>query len=75
MSDCATDPEYLRYQYGDAGKLRLRQQSHALYSEEQRSFFDWLMPRSIRSRGRSCWTLAAAPACSIRCWLLTARAS
>lgn len=44
MSDCATDPRYLRYQYADADKLRLRQQTHALYSEQATSFFDWIMP-------------------------------
>ncbi|HEX6293253.1 MAG TPA: class I SAM-dependent methyltransferase [Herpetosiphonaceae bacterium] len=44
MADVATDRHYLDYQYGDAEKLRIRQQSHALYSEQTRSFFDWLMP-------------------------------
>lgn len=44
MSDCATDPRYLHYQYADAEKLRIRQQAHALYSEQSLSFFDWLMP-------------------------------
>lgn len=44
MSDCATDPRYLHYQYADADKLRIRQQTHALYSEQATSFFDWLMP-------------------------------
>lgn len=44
MSDCATDPRYLRYQYADADKLRLRQQTHTLYSEQTTHFFDWIMP-------------------------------
>ncbi|MBV9787243.1 MAG: class I SAM-dependent methyltransferase [Chloroflexi bacterium] len=44
MSNSATDPGYLRYQYADADKLRLRHQTHALYSEQATSFLDWLMP-------------------------------
>lgn len=43
MSDRATDPAYLRYQYGDAEKLRVRQETHARYSENDASFLNWVL--------------------------------
>ncbi|HEY65425.1 MAG TPA: methyltransferase domain-containing protein [Caldilineae bacterium] len=43
MSDWAIDREYLRYQYGDAEKLRVRQESHARYSENPGDFFEWVL--------------------------------
>ena len=44
MPDLATDPEYLRYQYGSAEKLRIRQESHERYSENPQPFFEWMLP-------------------------------
>ncbi len=43
MRDLATDSEYLRYQYGDAEKLRIRQESHERYSENPYPFFEWML--------------------------------
>jgi ubiquinone/menaquinone biosynthesis C-methylase UbiE len=43
MTDAAIDPEYLRYQYGDADKLRIRQETHRRYSERPDDFTPWLL--------------------------------
>ncbi|NOZ26825.1 MAG: class I SAM-dependent methyltransferase [Chloroflexi bacterium] len=43
MSHQAIDREYLEYQYGDAEKLRVRQESHARYSENPQPFFEWML--------------------------------
>lgn len=40
----ATDSAYLGYQYDDATKLRIRIESHTLYSEAPDTFADWLLP-------------------------------
>jgi ubiquinone/menaquinone biosynthesis C-methylase UbiE len=43
-SKWATDPEYLRFQYGDAEKLRIRLEAHARYSERPNdAFFPWVV--------------------------------
>jgi ubiquinone/menaquinone biosynthesis C-methylase UbiE len=39
----ATDPGYLRYQYGDTERLRIREQTHRLYSERPNDFVDWML--------------------------------
>ena len=44
MSCRAIDPEYLAYQYGDAEKLRIRQDTHARFSENPQGFFQWMLP-------------------------------
>jgi len=38
----AIDPQYLTYQYGDAEKLRIRQEAHRLYSETPSDYAAWL---------------------------------
>lgn len=38
----AIDPIYLKHQYGTAEKLRIRQESHRLYSETPADFAGWL---------------------------------
>ena len=38
-----TDCDFLRYQYDDADKLRIRMESHALYSERTDTFAEWLL--------------------------------
>lgn len=43
MPDFATDPKLLDYQYGTADKLRIRQEAHELYSEQQTDFFPWIL--------------------------------
>lgn len=43
MADCATDPATLRDQYGTAAKLRDRQESHRLYSEDATDFATWVL--------------------------------
>ena len=43
MSQRSTDPPYLRYQYGDAEKLRIRGETHRLHSERP----DDLQDRSL----------------------------
>jgi SAM-dependent methyltransferase len=52
MSDLATHPAYLRYQYGDAEQLRIRQESHRLYSERPNAaFFEWIVDRLAPAPG------------------------
>lgn len=43
MSVYATDRDWLRYQYADADRLRLRHEAHARHSENRGRFFDWLI--------------------------------
>lgn len=43
MPDFATDPHLLHLQYGTAEKLRIRQEAHDLYSEQQTNFFPWVL--------------------------------
>lgn len=45
MTERATDPAYLRDQYGDAEKLAIRQQSHARYSEREVDFQGWILAK------------------------------
>lgn len=44
MTDPTIDPAYLQYQYGDAEKLRIRQESHERYGEHPQSFLEWMLP-------------------------------
>ncbi len=37
------DPEYVRYQYDDAEKLRIRAEAHRQYSERPDDWMDWLL--------------------------------
>ncbi|MCB0117054.1 MAG: class I SAM-dependent methyltransferase [Caldilineaceae bacterium] len=43
MTQQFTDPTYLAYQYADSEKLRIRQETHALYSEAKEDFVDWVL--------------------------------
>ena len=43
MADRAIDPEYLRYQYDDSEKLRIRIEAHERYSEVRDGHFDWIL--------------------------------
>lgn len=43
MASRSTDPEYLKYQYGDAQKLSIRAETHRLYSERPDDMSDWLL--------------------------------
>ena len=43
MTDRATDPEYLRYQYDDSEKLRIRIEAHERYSERGGDHFGWIL--------------------------------
>jgi SAM-dependent methyltransferase len=38
-----TDPGHLRYQYGDTERLRIRSDTHHLYSERPDDFVDWML--------------------------------
>ncbi len=43
--DRAVDPYYLTYQYATAERLRIRQETHRLYSESSGDFFAWVVDR------------------------------
>lgn len=45
MAQYAADADYLADQYSDSQKLRIRQETHALYSECAGTFFDWMLAR------------------------------
>jgi SAM-dependent methyltransferase len=51
MVSRSTDAEYLRYQYGDAEKLRVRAETHRLYSERPDDMRDWLLGRMAAEPG------------------------
>lgn len=51
MADRATDPAYLRYQYGDAEKLRVRVETHERYSERSEPFFTWMLSHIVPGPG------------------------
>jgi ubiquinone/menaquinone biosynthesis C-methylase UbiE len=52
MSDRTVDAAYLRYQYDDAEKLRIRIETHARYSERTSdSFASWLLPHVAAAPG------------------------
>jgi ubiquinone/menaquinone biosynthesis C-methylase UbiE len=53
MSELLVDPAYLRYQYDDADKLRVRIATHAQYSERTSdSFASWLLQHVDAARGQ-----------------------
>ena len=51
MSERATDPAYLRYQYGTAEKLKIRIASHERYSEQALDFHAWVLQWLDLARG------------------------
>ena len=51
MSGRATDPAYLRYQYGTAEKLKIRIKSHERYSERAQDFRAWVLQWLDLARG------------------------
>jgi ubiquinone/menaquinone biosynthesis C-methylase UbiE len=53
MSDRGVDAAYLRYQYDDAERLRIRIETHARYSERTRdTFASWLLQHVDAGRGQ-----------------------
>jgi len=61
MNDKATDADYLRYQYGDAEKLRIRQEAHRLYSEEKEPLEQWLLPLLAPAAGQTLLDVGCGP--------------
>ncbi len=58
----ATDAGYLRYQYGDADKLRIRYESHARYSTNNTpSFAEWLLAHVGASSGMTLLDAGCGP--------------
>ncbi len=49
----ATDPAYLRYQYADSEKLRIRAETHRLYSERQDDFAAWVLGHVAPASGQA----------------------
>jgi ubiquinone/menaquinone biosynthesis C-methylase UbiE len=43
VAERAIDPDYLRYQYDDAERLRIRQEAHARWSERTVDFHGWVL--------------------------------
>lgn len=43
MNRLATDRDYLHYQYGSTEKLKIRQETHQLYSERSDPFMPWVL--------------------------------
>lgn len=61
MSEQATDADYLRYQYADAEKLRIRQEAHRLYSEETEPLATWLLPLLAPAAGQLLLDVGCGP--------------
>ncbi len=58
----ATDANYLNYQYGDAGKLRIRYESHARYSTNNvPPFSEWLLAHVAASSGMTLLDAGCGP--------------
>ena len=43
MSSYTAEADYVRYQYADSEKLRIRAETHRLYSERPDDLLDWLL--------------------------------
>ena len=43
MNSLATNRDYLQYQYGSTEKLKIRQETHRLYSERGDDFMQWVL--------------------------------
>ncbi len=62
MSGRHVDAAYLRYQYDDADKLRIRIATHARYSERTSdSFASWLLHRVDAARGQTLLDVGCGP--------------
>jgi SAM-dependent methyltransferase len=62
MGDRFSDPDYLRYQYGDAEKVRIRQESHRCYSERPNdAFFAWVVGHLAPRSGTSVADVGCGP--------------
>jgi SAM-dependent methyltransferase len=61
MNQQATDADYLRYQYADAEKLRIRQEAHRLYSEETEPLATWLLPLLAPAAGQLLLDVGCGP--------------
>ena len=53
MAQHAADAAYLADQYSDSEKLRIRQETHALYSEQSGSFFEWMLEQIDAAPGQT----------------------
>lgn len=52
MHSRAVDPEYLRFQYGDNERLRVRIETHQRYSERPDDFVDWVLGHAALRPGQ-----------------------
>src|SRR5947209_5830963 len=52
MQARATNPEYLRYQYADSEKLRIRADAHRLYSERPNDWQEWVLAHLAPEHGQ-----------------------
>lgn len=53
MAHHAIDAAYLADQYSDSEKLRIRQETHALYSRQTGRFFDWMVAQVAVTPGQT----------------------
>lgn len=56
----ADDPKYVRYQYSDDEKLRVRIETHEKYSE-RRGFHEWVVGHVAAERGHSLLDVGSGP--------------
>ena len=62
MSERRVDPQYLRYQYGDAEKLQVRIDTHARYSERTGDTFkSWLLAHINATAGQTLLDVGSGP--------------
>ncbi len=57
----ASNPTYLRQQYGDAERLNIRREAHRLYTENNESWADWVMARVAPSAGERLADIGCGP--------------
>ena len=61
MSDRMVDPAYLRYQYGDSEKLRIRIETHERYSERPSNYQEWVIGRLAPQPGQVVLDVGCGP--------------
>lgn len=56
-----SDPAYLRFQYGDDKRLRVRIETHERYSESPEPFVNWVVRQVDAQPGSGCSMSAPVP--------------